>query len=93
MVAKPISNPAWWRLVALGAALAVASCSPPARSTSYFEAHPKDAAEVAANCKTGDARGAECEAAATAITKMQSVQAQAEATQMSKRTDHVARKW
>lgn len=79
--------------VAFTAAMALASCSPPARSTSYFEKHPEDAAKVAANCKAGEARGAECESAEIAITKMKSVQTQADATQMSKRSDRVAKKW
>ncbi len=91
-----VTKPAYRRLpaaAALAAAMAMASCSPPARSTSYFEAHPEDAAKVAANCKAGEARGAECESAETAITKMKSVQTQADATRMSKRSDRVARKW
>lgn len=49
------------RYVATALALAgLAACSPAPRSASYFEAHPDEAAQVVADCKTGAHRGEEC---------------------------------
>ena len=48
------------RLIALAALAALAACSPEARSASYFEEHPEEAAEVADACKAGAHRGQEC---------------------------------
>jgi hypothetical protein len=39
----------------------VAGCSPPARSTSYFEAHPAEVDSVLTACTAGSQRGAECD--------------------------------
>jgi hypothetical protein len=46
-------------LVALTVLLA--GCSPPARSTSFFEAHPAEVDSVLAACTAGSQRGAECD--------------------------------
>jgi hypothetical protein len=48
------------RLIAVLALAGLAACSPEARSASYFEAHPEEAAKVADACKTGAHRGQEC---------------------------------
>jgi hypothetical protein len=42
------------------------ACSREPRSTSYFAAHPADAAKVLANCRAGAHRGAECDNALAA---------------------------
>ena len=41
----------------------LAGCSAAPRSASYFEAHPADAQAVLAACKSGQARGEECQTA------------------------------
>jgi hypothetical protein len=56
------------RLLTFLALGGLAACSPQPRSPSYFEAHPADAAQVIADCKTGAARGAECTNALTGAT-------------------------
>jgi hypothetical protein len=38
----------------------LAACSPQPRSSSYFEAHPEEAALVVADCAAGKHRGDEC---------------------------------
>jgi hypothetical protein len=42
-------------------------CSREPRSVSYFEAHPADAKQVAADCKAGAHRGRECDNALAGI--------------------------
>jgi hypothetical protein len=54
--------------VAVLALTALAGCSAPPRSASYFEAHPADAQAVLAACKTGRARGEECQTALVGAT-------------------------
>jgi hypothetical protein len=39
---------------------ALAACSPKPRSTSYFEGHPEEAAQVVVDCAAGKHRGEEC---------------------------------
>lgn len=48
---------------ALLALTVLAGCSAAPRSASYFEAHPDDAQAVLAACKSGQARGEECQTA------------------------------
>lgn len=46
---------------------AIGGCSPPARSVSYFQAHPDEAQATATQCTSGAVRGKECENAAAAV--------------------------
>ncbi len=55
------------RLVSALALLTLAACSPEPRSTSYFEAHADEAAQVVADCKSGAHRGQECVNAQAAV--------------------------
>jgi len=48
------------RIIAVLVLGGLAACSAQPRSASYFQAHPAEAAQVIADCKTGAARGAEC---------------------------------
>ena len=48
------------------AALALADCSAPPRSASFFRAHPEEARRMAAACAAGAARGPECDNAVAA---------------------------
>lgn len=50
-------------LVSILGACLLGGCSPQPRSTSYFEAHPREAAAVVKACVAGDRRGAECDTA------------------------------
>lgn len=57
------------RVVAVGLALvSLAGCSAAPRSASYFDAHPDDAQAVLAACKSGQARGEECQTALAGAT-------------------------
>ncbi|MBI1198935.1 MAG: hypothetical protein GC203_13825 [Phenylobacterium sp.] len=48
------------RLPAVLGLAGLAACTPAPRSASYFEAHPRQAEQVAADCETGAHRGREC---------------------------------
>ncbi len=54
------------RAALLIALAALAGCSPPARSASYFKAHPEEIGEVLADCAAGSHRGPECDNARAA---------------------------
>jgi len=71
----------------------LASCSPPARSTGYFESHPDEAVNVDVDCRTGANRGPECESSSAALIKRKATETQAEASKMTERTNRVSRKW
>jgi hypothetical protein len=53
------------RHFAVSLTLALAACSQPPRSASYFAAHPNDAQVVLSECKAGHTRGEECVTALT----------------------------
>ncbi len=57
---------AWLLLV-----MALASCSPPARSARYFHAHVDEAAKVLVDCEAGSHRGPECVNAEAGIAQAQ----------------------
>ena len=49
--------------IVLPIALNLTACSAAPRSAGYFEAHPADAQAVLARCRSGQARGEECQTA------------------------------
>lgn len=50
---------------------ALAACAPEPRSRSYFIAHEAEAARVVAACKSGAARGGECDNAEAGLVAAQ----------------------
>jgi hypothetical protein len=54
------------RALTLLATLGVAACQPQARSRAYFDANPRAAARVVADCRTNGETGRECPAAEAA---------------------------
>lgn len=55
-------------LIAVMAGTALAACGQnESRSVQYFEKHLDEARAVVADCESGGGRGAECEAAGTAV--------------------------
>jgi len=57
--------------LALTCLLGAAACTPQARSASYFEAHPGEAAEVMKACAAGSHRGGECDTAQAGLAAAQ----------------------
>jgi predicted naringenin-chalcone synthase len=56
--------------LALTALACLAACTAAARSESYFEAHPDEAAQVLSACTSGTHRGAECHTARAADARL-----------------------
>jgi hypothetical protein len=54
------------RAALLIALAALAGCTPPARSTSYFKAHPEETGKVLVDCVAGSHRGPDCDNAKAA---------------------------
>ena len=50
----------------LAVATGLAACSPPPRSTAYFDAHSNEIDAVLAACASGAHRGGECDTAGSA---------------------------
>jgi len=60
------------RKVLILALLPLAACNPPARSASFFKAHPEETGKVLIDCAAGTHRGAECGNAKTAEAQIES---------------------
>jgi len=82
-------------IAAIVVAFALAGCGPqtPVRGAQYYKAHPDEAAAMDAKCRTGEASGSDCDAAAQALASVKADSTFEDATKMSTRKDATKKIW